>query len=49
MGNRYLFLLMLLFPLATMFGSGGAYAQTDEEYNAAMAAIKDCGAYYIAI
>ena len=47
MGNRYLFLLMLLFPLATMFGSGDAYAQTDEEYNAAMAAIKDGGAYYI--
>ena len=48
MGNRYLFLLTLLFPLATMFGSGNVHAQTDEEYNAAMAAITDGGTYYIA-
>ena len=48
MGNRYLILLTLLFPLATMFRSGGLYAQTEEEYDAAMAAITDGATYYIA-
>jgi hypothetical protein len=47
MSKRYLFLLLLLFPLTTMFKSGGACAQTDAEYNAALAAIVDGGSYYI--
>ena len=47
MRKRYLFLLMLLFPLTTMFRSGGLYAQTDAEYDAAMAAIEDGATYYI--
>ena len=50
MRKRYLFLWMLLFPLATMFMSGGAYAQeqpTDAEYEAALAAIRAGGQYYI--
>lgn len=40
-------LLTLLFPLATMMSSGGAYAQTDAEYEAALAAIGDEANYYI--
>lgn len=47
MKKRYLFLLTLLLPLATMFSSGRAYAQTDTEYNFALAAIGEYGNYYI--
>ena len=47
MKKRYLFLLTLLLPLATMFSSGRAYAQTDAEYNAALAAIGNGGAFYV--
>ena len=49
MRKRYLFLLMLLFPLATMFRSGEILAGDPPvaEYEAALAAIPD-GAYYIA-
>lgn len=47
MRKRYLFLLSLLFPFATMMSSGGAYAQTDAEYEAALAAINDGGSYFI--
>ncbi|MCR4591761.1 MAG: discoidin domain-containing protein [Bacteroidaceae bacterium] len=47
MKRHYIIFLMLLFPLATMFKSGSVNAQTDEEYNAAMAAIVDGCSYYI--
>ncbi len=47
MKKHYLLLMSLLFPLATMMWSGSAYAQTDAEYEAALAAIKDGGVYYI--
>jgi len=47
MRKRYLFLLMLLFPLATILSSSRAYAQTDAEYNAALAAIEDGASYYV--
>ena len=40
MRKRYLFLLMLLFPLATILSSSRVHAQTDAEYDAAMAAIR---------
>lgn len=40
-------LLTLLFSLTAMFASGGAYAQTDAEYEAALAAIEDGATYYI--
>lgn len=48
MRKRYLFLMSLLFPLATMFSSGSAYAQDPDKalYDAAMAAITD-GSYYL--
>lgn len=46
MKRRYLLMVLLLFPLATIMLSNRAYAQTDEEYNAALAAITD-GGYYI--
>jgi len=48
MRKRYLFLLMLLFPLATMFSSGKAHAADPDKalYDAAIAAITN-GAYYI--
>jgi hypothetical protein len=48
MKKRYLFLMTLLFPLATMFSSGSAYAQDPDKalYDAAIAAIPS-GAYYI--
>lgn len=46
MRKRYL-LLTLLLPLATMFSSGRAFAQTDAEYEAAMAAIVDGDIYLI--
>ena len=48
MRKRYLFLMTLLFPLATMFSSGSAYAQDPDrsEYEAALAAFPS-GAYYI--
>ena len=48
MKKRYLFLIMLLFPLATILTSNSVHAQTDEEYDAAMAAITDGATYYIA-
>ncbi len=47
MRKRYLFLLMLLTSLAAMFTSSRVHAQTDGEYQAALAAIDDIGAYYI--
>ena len=47
MRKHYLLLMSLLFPLATMMFSGNAYAQTDEEYEAALASITDGGTYYI--
>ena len=47
MRNRYLSLLMLLFPLTTLFMSTSAYAQTDAEYEAALAAITDGSVRYI--
>lgn len=47
MRKRYLFLLMLLFPLATMLTSSRVHAQTDAQYSAALAAIEDLGSYYI--
>ena len=49
MRKRYLFLLMLLFPLATMLSSSRVYAEilpTDAEYEAAVSSIKN-GVYYI--
>lgn len=46
MRKRYL-LLTLLLPLATMFSSGNAFAQTDAEYNAALAALGEFGDFYI--
>ena len=48
MRKRYLFLLMLLFPLATMFKSGEILAEDppQSEYDAAMAAITN-GSYYL--
>jgi hypothetical protein len=50
MRKRYLFLMSLLFPLATMFMPGSAYAADPDksEYDAAMAAIKE-GSYYLAL
>ena len=48
MKKRYLFLIMLLFPLATILTSNSVHAQTDAEYDAAMAAIIDGTTYYIA-
>ena len=41
MRKRYFFLMMLLFPIATMFTVGNAYAEDPpkEEYDAAMEAI----------
>ena len=47
MRKRYLFLLMLLFPLATMLTSSRVHAQTDAQYNAALTAIGDGASYYI--
>ena len=47
MKKSYFFFLMLLFPLATMFSSGGVNAQTDQEYRAALDAITDRCTYYI--
>ena len=47
MRKRYLFLLMLLTSLAAMFTSSRVHAQTDGEYQAALAAIDDIGTYYI--
>lgn len=50
MRKHYLLLMSLLFPLATMMSSGGAFAQTtptDAEYEAALAAIEDGGVYWI--
>ena len=44
MRKCYLFLMMLMVHLIT---GGNAFAQTDAEYNAAMAAITDGGFYYI--
>ena len=38
---------MLLFPLATILSSSRVYAQTDAEYDAAMAAIEDGAKYFI--
>ena len=48
MRKRYLFLLTLLFPLATMFELGNAFAADppQSEYEAALAALPT-GAYYI--
>ncbi|MBO7068945.1 MAG: discoidin domain-containing protein [Bacteroidaceae bacterium] len=40
-------LSLLLLPLATMMAWTGAYAQTDAEYEAALAAISDGGVYYV--
>ena len=39
---------MLLFPLATILSSSRVHAQTDAEYDAAMAAIQDGAKYFIA-
>ena len=47
MRKHYIFLVMLLSMLATMYTSSRVHAQTDTEYNAALAAIGDDGSYYI--
>lgn len=47
MRKRYLFLLMLLFLLATILTSSRVHAQTDVEYQAALAAIEDVSSYYV--
>jgi hypothetical protein len=38
---------MLLFPLATILTSSRVHAQTDVEYQAALAAIEDVSSYYV--
>ena len=50
MRKRYFILMMLLFPIATMFISGNAYADDPpkSEYDAAMETITDGESYYIA-
>ena len=45
--RKLYFLLSLLFPIATMMTSSQVQAQTDAEYEAALAAIQDGGKYYI--
>ena len=47
MRKIYLILWMLLIPLATIFFPNSAYAQSDAEYNAAMATIVDGTGYFI--
>ena len=45
--KRYLYFLMLFVPLTAILQSGSLYAQTDAEYEAALAAIVDGSSYYI--